>query len=245
MQAYYHSIEEFGTVDGRGIRFVLFLAGCGLGCAFCHNPDTWERGRRQISIEQVLACYGEYKEFYQASGGGITVSGGEPLQQADFVAALFKACQELGIHTTLDTSGYAPRFALTQVLPYTEELLFCLKASCESKYKYLTNAGMADILKNLEYAVKLTSSTVRYVVIPDVNDRPEDICALAGIMHRLPNAKLELLPYHNLGMSKWQELGWKYKLAAVRQANSVDIERMTARLLELGVPRTAIANLVK
>ena len=245
MQAYYHSIEEFGTVDGLGIRFVLFLSGCGLGCAFCHNPDTWERGHRQISIEQVLASYDEYRDFYQASGGGITVSGGEPLQQADFVAALFKVCRERGIHTTLDTSGHAPRFALTQVLPYTDELLFCLKASCDSKYKHLTNAGMAEILKNLEYAVTLTSSTVRYVVIPDVNDRPEDICALASIMSRLPTAKLELLPYHSLGMSKWQELGWAYKLAAVRQANSADIERMTGQLLELGVPRTAIANLFK
>lgn len=226
MQAYYHSIEEFGTVDGQGIRFVLFLAGCNLGCSFCHNPDTWARGSKQISIEQVLERYSEYQDFYQASGGGITVSGGEPLQQAEFVAALFKACQERDIHTTLDTSGHAPNLALMQVLPYTNEVLFCLKASCESKYRLLTNAGVQDILKNLEYIAARTACTVRYVVIPGVNDQPEDICALKSILNKLPTARLELLAYHNLGMSKWQQLGWEYKLKEVRPAIAEDLARV-------------------
>lgn len=230
MQAYYHSIEEFGTVDGQGIRFVLFLAGCSLGCTFCHNPDTWARGRNQINVQQVLERYNEYKEFYQASGGGITISGGEPLQQAEFVLELFKTCHTQGIHTTLDTSGYAPNSAIAQVLPYTDEILFCLKASCDKKYRQLTNIGIADILKNLEYVTSNNSCTIRYVVIPGVNDELADIYALRTIIRKLPTAKIELLPYHNLGISKWQELGWQYQLADIRPANASDLERVYSLL---------------
>ena len=101
---YFHSVETFGTVDGPGMRYVLFLSGCTLGCAFCHNRDTWEFGDKTISVTEVLADYEKYRVFYESSGGGLTVSGGEPLLQPDFVEALFRACREQGIHTTLDTA---------------------------------------------------------------------------------------------------------------------------------------------
>lgn len=231
MQVYYHSVEEFGTVDGPGIRFVLFLSGCSLGCKFCHNPDTWAQGSKQISVPEVLARYREYQEFYHASGGGITVSGGEPLQQAEFVAALFAACQQQGIHTTLDTSGYASTATLAKVLPYTNQLLFCLKAALDRRYKQLSNSGLYNILENLEYAHKQVGDcTVRYVVIPGVNDGVQDIGALGSIMKNLPGAKLELLAYHNLGIRKWQELNMHYELAEVPAATAQDLERVRSLL---------------
>lgn len=235
MQAYYHSIEEFGTVDGQGIRFVLFLAGCSLGCAFCHNPDTWSRSEQVISVQQVLARYDEYKVFYEASGGGITVSGGEPLQQAEFLAALFAACRERGISTTLDTSGHASLSALCKVLPYTDEVLFCLKAASESKYQQLTNCGLNGIWYNLKYAAANNQVTVRYVVIPGVTDELADIYALAKIVKELGSVSVELLAYHNFGLSKWQELGMEYQLAHVPAARSSDVERVTAILEQQGV----------
>lgn len=235
MQGYYHSIEDFGTVDGQGIRFVLFLSGCSLGCAFCHNPDTWSQSDQFISVQQVLSRYEEYRVFYEASGGGITVSGGEPLQQAEFVAELFAACQERGISTTLDTSGHAPLSALCKVLQHTDEVLFCLKAASESRYKQLTNCGINNILHNLKYAAANNNITVRYVVIPNITDELADIYALAKIVRELGNVAIELLPYHNFGLSKWQELGMDYKLAHVHAAKSSDMERVTEILEQQGI----------
>ena len=115
MKAYYHSINTFGTVDGPGIRYLLFLAGCNLGCSFCHNPDTWVRTGKTISVDEIVEEIKKYRVFYDKSGGGITVSGGEPLLQAEFVSELFAKCKELGIHTALDTGGFFAQAELDKV----------------------------------------------------------------------------------------------------------------------------------
>jgi len=236
MHAYYHSVETFGTVDGRGIRYVLFLAGCTLGCAFCHNPDTWSRGDKTITVAEVLTDFAKYRPFYEASGGGITVSGGEPLLQAEFVAELFKACREQGIHTTLDTSGYASRQSLALVAPYTDEALFCVKAIDPLKHKELTAADNTLILDNLSYLAQVVPLTLRYVIIPGVNNSEADILALADLVKTLPQAvAVELLAYHTLGREKWAKLGLAYRFDGIPDATEDDIAGAKRQLESQGI----------
>jgi pyruvate formate lyase activating enzyme len=236
MQGYYHSIEHFGTVDGQGIRYVLFLAGCQLRCRFCHNPDTWQQGSQLISTEQVLADILHYRHFYEGSGGGVTVSGGEPLLQAQFVAELFAACQSHNIHTTVDTAGYYDRENITAILPYTNAALFSIKAVDPQKHQQLAGFGNQQILNNLHYFVQYIPVTLRYVVIPGITTSDEDIRALAGLVHSLPAAvPVELLPYHSLGQQKWQALQMKYTLANVPDATPQDITLVADLLKEEGI----------
>nr|WP_092074568.1 radical SAM protein [Dendrosporobacter quercicolus]NSL49039.1 radical SAM protein [Dendrosporobacter quercicolus DSM 1736]SDN01901.1 pyruvate formate lyase activating enzyme [Dendrosporobacter quercicolus] len=220
MRAFYHSVETFGTVDGAGIRYVLFLAGCTLGCAFCHNPDTWSKGNKLISVDEVLADLSQYRRYYDLSGGGITVSGGEPLLQSDFVAALFKACREQGIHTTLDTSGYCPAGHAAKVAPYTDAVLFGVKIAPAELYPRLTLGNGRTVLENLRYLAAHTVLTVRYAVIPGVNNSAADFTRLAGLVQSLPRpVPVELLAYHTLGRGKWLKLGLEYRLEGVPDAD--------------------------
>lgn len=236
MVGYYHSKETFGTVDGPGIRYVLFLAGCSLGCAFCHNPDSWARGEQLISVVEVLAELEEYQNFYKSSGGGITVSGGEPLRQPEFVAALFRACRERAIHTVLDTSGFCPQSAIAPVLQYTDQVLFSLKAADPQVHRYLTNGESADILKNLGEIAGQKPVTLRYVVIPGINDRESDIDQLITVIQNCRGEiKVDLLGYHTMGRYKWKELGMAYKLADVPPATPDDVMRVRARLMVAGI----------
>lgn len=233
MKAYYHSVETFGAVDGPGIRYVLFLAGCNLGCAFCHNPDTWTQGGKTITVAEVLDDIAQYRSFYEASGGGITVSGGEPLLQAEFVAELFKACKAERIHTILDTSGYASQRKVEMVLPYADQVLFCLKAVTSKVHRQLTVADNNEgIIANLRHIAAVATVTVRYVIIPGVNDSQSELMALAGLLQTLTKpVKVELLPYHTLGRHKWETLGMPYRLAAVPDAGPADLTR-AKRLFE-------------
>lgn len=236
MQGFCHSAETFGAVDGPGLRYVLFMAGCKLGCAFCHNPDTWAQGGIRVSVAEVLDKIERYRGFYEASGGGITVSGGEPLLQAEFVAELFKDCKSQGIHTVLDTAGFAPRPKLETVLPWADQILFSLKTADSTAHEQLTAAGNAEIVANLRYAAAAASLIVRYVIIPGINDREPDLAALASLLHTLPNpVKVELLPYHTLGRHKWEALGLSYKLAAVPAAGPEEVRRAKQLLEENGI----------
>lgn len=236
MQAFYHSIDTFGAVDGRGIRYVLFLSGCRLECNFCHNPDTWEQGSKSISVEAVINSVNRYRLFYDAAAGGITVSGGEPLLQADFVAELFKRCHDEKIHTTLDTAGYAPSSALEKVIPYCDAILFSLKAASNDIHKKLTGKGNDIILNNLFLAASLSNVTVRYVIIPGINNSRTDILALADIINNIPSRPpVELLPYHTLGRSKWERLGKIYQLSNVPAASENDILQVREWLTEFNI----------
>lgn len=233
---FYHSVDTFGAADGRGIRYVLFLSGCKLGCKFCHNPDTWEQGNKTISVENVVNDVKRYRRFYDKSGGGITVSGGEPLLQADFVAALFEHCHHEKIHTTLDTSGYASTAAAHKALIHSDAVLFSIKAAHSLKHQELTGKDNDIIIANLRLAVSLSKVTVRYVVIPGINDHYEDITVLSELIHRLPQSvSIELLPYHTLGRSKWEMLGWDYPLAAIPAAGDHEIEQVKGWLTEQNI----------
>ena len=237
MKGTYHSIETFGTVDGPGIRYVLFLSGCQLRCSFCHNPDTWEQGSQVITVDEVLADVQRYRNFYDKSGGGITVSGGEPLLQAEFVAELFRNCQEQGIHTLLDTSGCAQLESLRLVLPYTDQIQFSIKAVDPVLHKQLTAMGNKAIFTNLHYvAEQKIPLVIRYVVIPEVNDSSADLQQLADLVNSLlGKASVELLGYHILGLEKWRQLGWYYRLEHIRAATEQDLERAKTILNQQGI----------
>ena len=149
MTGYIHSKESFGTVDGPGIRYVLFMQGCPMRCLYCHNPDTWEMGKgEEITVDEVIAEFNKNRAFY--SKGGITVTGGEPLLQTDFLIEILKKCKENGIHTAVDTAGYVPFENFEKILPYTDLFLYDIKLFDSEKHKKYTGMSNKLILENLK-----------------------------------------------------------------------------------------------
>lgn len=225
MKGSVHSIETYGTVDGPGIRYVLFMQGCLLRCQFCHNPDTWKiNDGKEMTVEEIIADIKEYLPFFQASGGGITVSGGEPLIQTTFLAALFKQLKKLGVHTAIDTSAgcfsTSPAFLepLDELLAHTDLILLDLKQIDSEKHAQLTGKRNEHILAFAHYVAKKEIPVwVRHVLIPGVTDFDDDLKELAAFIQTLPNVeKIEVLPYHELGVYKWETLGIEYPLKGVK-----------------------------
>ncbi|WP_035155596.1 pyruvate formate-lyase-activating protein [Cohnella thermotolerans] len=227
-----HSMDTCGTVDGPGIRFVLFMQGCALQCAYCHNPDTWNTdGGRPMSVEQVLAEIEPYVPYYVRSGGGLTVTGGEPTLQAPFVARLFAECKRRwGLHTALDSSGFCdPRHA-EELLDATDLVLLDLKLMDRQRHIELTGQPNDRILAFARrLAERETPVWIRRVLVPGITDDAADLSELGRFIERLGNVrKLELLPYHRMGVYKWAELGRAYPLDGVRAADEKDAERAAA-----------------
>nr|WP_295970619.1 pyruvate formate-lyase-activating protein [uncultured Bacillus sp.] len=219
-----HSIETFGTVDGPGIRFVIFTQGCLLRCQFCHNADTWELGKgKSMSVDEIMQDLLTYLPFIEASGGGITVSGGEPLLQLPFLLELFKECKKAGIHTTIDSSGgcfsTAPLFQeqLKEVLKYTDLILLDLKHFNRQKHIRLTGMANDHILEFARYLSNIQLPVwIRHVLVPTVTDDPADLHQLGDFIGTLRNIKkVEILPYHKLGVYKWEALGHEYPLQGI------------------------------
>ncbi|WP_456276012.1 pyruvate formate-lyase-activating protein [Bacillus sp. AK128] len=219
-----HSIETCGTVDGPGLRYIVFLQGCLLRCQYCHNPDTWEVGKgEELTVDEIIKDLMDYLPFFESSGGGITVSGGEPLLQIDFLIALFKRCKELGIHTTIDTSGGCyhehPEFLrkLDRLMDVTDLILLDIKQIDSMKHQELTGMKNNHILTFARYlANKNKPIWIRHVLVPGKTDEPGDLEKLRVFIKQLSNVeKIELLPYHQLGEYKWKELGLKYELEGV------------------------------
>lgn len=236
IKGYYHSKLNFGTVDGPGIRYVLFLSGCRMGCAFCHNPDTWAKGEQTITAEEVLQEIEEYRGFYEPSGGGLTVSGGEPLLQPEFVADLLRKARQNGINTAIDTCGLASMETIMHVLPHVDRVLFSLKGSTEASYHMLTKAKLKDILHNLEIIAARKPVTLRYVLIPGYTDGRESLASLRSIIQHLPAAvELEVLPYHTMGIAKWEQLGWDYPLQGVPEPTQEEIALWGHELSRAGI----------
>ncbi|MFC4102263.1 pyruvate formate-lyase-activating protein [Paenibacillus xanthanilyticus] len=229
MKGRIHSMETFGTVDGPGIRFVLFMQGCALQCQFCHNPDTWDTaGGRQVTVEEILAEIEPYLAYYKGSGGGITVTGGEPTLQAPFVAELFKACKErFGLHTALDSSGFCETSHAATLMEYTDLVLLDLKQMNKKKHERLTSQPNDRILKFARWLSTIGKPAwIRHVLIPGITDNAEDLNALGEFISLLSNVeKLELLPYHRMGVYKWQALGREYPLEGVPTPTERDIRR--------------------
>ena len=234
-----HSVETFGTVDGPGIRFVLFMQGCALRCQFCHNPDSWDTAAgKQVNVEDMLAEIEPYVSYYSKSGGGLTVTGGEPTLQAPFVAALFREVkQRFGLHTTLDSSGFCdPAHAeSTGLLDATDLVLLDIKQMNGTRHEALTSQPNDRILRFARHLSDRGSKMwIRHVLIPGVTDGYDDLLALGHFIGSLSGVeKFELLPYHRMGVYKWQELGIPYPLEGVQPPEEQEIAR-ARRIVEQG-----------
>ncbi len=216
MQGYINSFESFGTKDGPGIRFVVFMQGCPLRCLYCHNVDTWElKDKNYIyTPTEILAELNKVKAFLT---GGITASGGEPLMQASFILELFKLCKENGIHTALDTSGFIFNDQAKKVLEYTDLVLLDIKHIDEMAHKDLTGHTNQNILELAKYLSDIQKPVwIRHVLVPTINTDEKYLERLHQFVAQLKNVeRIEVLPYHTLGAYKWKELGLGYPLEGI------------------------------
>lgn len=209
-----NSLQTMGLVDGPGIRSVVFFQGCSLRCAYCHNPDTWDQGKGQeIIAEDLVAKLIRYQPYYDKSGGGVTCSGGEPLLQPDFLLELLRSCQAKGIHTALDTSGVGLGH-YSEILAATDLVILDIKHSDPAGFKDLTGGEMSKLEEFISALNKSTAQVwVRHVIVPGITDDKEHLTRLQTIISTIKRvAKVELLPYHQMGMHKYQALGYPYKL---------------------------------
>ncbi|MDR2832694.1 MAG: pyruvate formate lyase-activating protein [Streptococcaceae bacterium] len=220
-----HSTESFGSVDGPGIRFIIFLQGCKMRCQYCHNPDTWalkSATSKERTVDDVLNEAMNYKDYW-GKRGGITVSGGEAMLQPDFLIALFKRAKELGIHTTLDSSGQTfvrtgPMFdKINELMQYTDLILLDLKEIDNETHKKVTGMGNERVLDFARYLDEIKKPIwVRHVLVPGLTDYDEHLVRLDAFISTLSNVdKVEVLPYHTLGEYKWESMGMDYPLKGV------------------------------
>ena len=212
-----HSVESMGLVDGPGIRVVVFMQGCTLRCLYCHNPDTWtldgNKDALDFTPEELVNKISRFRSYFEKSGGGVTFSGGDPLKQPEFLKETLKLCKEAGIHTTLDTSGGG--FGdYEEILKYTDLVLYDVKHLTREGYKDMTGIEIDETQKFLEACKKMgTKMWIRQVVVPGKTDSEEYIRELGKFIKTLDNVeKVELLPYHLLGVNKYETLGIKYRL---------------------------------
>lgn len=225
-----HSTESFGTVDGPGIRFVIFMQGCPLKCKYCHNRDTWniDDAKEIVTVDEMINRIMRYKPYIVASNGGVTVSGGEPLLQLNFVTRLFKELQRLNIHTALDTAGSIPiNERIENLLKYTDLVILDIKHIDDEKAKDLTSLSNKN---NLDFARYLDKHHIpvwiRQVLIPGYTNDENDLRKLKTFIDTLSNVeRTEILPYHKLGEYKWETLGEDYPLKGVEPPSKEEIQK--------------------
>lgn len=217
MDGFIHSIESGGTVDGPGVRFVIFLQGCPLRCLYCHNPDTWEIGiGKRVTVDELYEEFNKKRPFYK--NGGLTVSGGEALLQIDFVTELFAKFKREGVHTCLDTSGITfqenNHEKMDKLMEVTDLILLDLKHIDDKFHQKLTRASNKNILAFAKYlSAKKVPIWVRHVVVPKLNDDEESLFKLGQFIGELENVQaLDVLPYHTMGVVKYENLGIDYPL---------------------------------
>ncbi len=233
-----HSIETFGTVDGPGIRFILFMQGCPLRCKYCHNRDTWDpKSGKEYTTDEIIAEASKYKSYMDASGGGITASGGEATLQPEFLTELFAKAKKNNIHTCLDTSGFVNIDVVDPILDNTDLVLLDLKHMIDEESKSLTGVGVE---KSLNLAKHLDERNIpvwiRHVLVPGVTDSKENLEALGEFVSTLNNVeRLELLPYHSMGVHKWENMGLDYELKNVEDATSDDVAKASEIVEKFGV----------
>ncbi len=216
-----HSFESFGTKDGPGVRFVLFMQGCPLRCLYCHNPDTWKIGRHSYELSACEAFEEIRKVKTFIRHGGVTVSGGEPMLQPDFVRDLFALCKEEGLHTAVDTSGFIMNDKVKEVLSLTDLVLLDIKHIHPERYKILTSRLLKPTLQFVDYLQKIGKSVwVRYVLVPGYSDNEQDLHHWAEYVARYDIVKrVDVLPFHQMGKHKWKTMGINYKLENVSPAS--------------------------
>ena len=238
MIGHIHSTESFGAADGPGVRFIVFMQGCHMRCRYCHNPDTWKMdGGDEVTADEILKRALRFKPYW-GKDGGITISGGEPLLQIDFVIELFKKAKELGINTCIDTAGNPftkedPFFSkFEELMKYTDLLLLDLKEINPTRHKDLTGFDNSNIIEMAKYLSEINKPVwIRHVLVPETTDFDEDLDKLGAFIKTLSNVeRTEILPYHTLGRFKWDELGIKYRLDEISPPTKERIENAKHRL---------------
>ncbi len=224
-----HSIETAGTLDGPGIRFVVFTSGCPLRCVYCHNPDAraMHGGRRRTAGDLVEELE-SYAPFLRITGGGLTVSGGEPLLQPAFVEAIFGGARELGVHTALDTSGFLGKRASDRLLQLTDLTLLDIKSFDPATYRSVTGVSLRP---TLDFARRLSAmrrpAWIRFVLVPGVTDAPANVAGVADFVATLANVeRVEVLPFHKMGEYKWAALGLPYTLEDIQPPSTAQVEEV-------------------
>ncbi|OWR28757.1 pyruvate formate-lyase 1-activating enzyme [Saccharibacillus sp. O23] len=232
-----HSLETFGTVDGPGIRFVLFMQGCLMKCQYCHNPDTWNfDGGQEMTVDEVLAEIEPYLNYYRSSGGGLTISGGEPTLQAGFVAEVFsEAKKRWNLHTTLDSNGFNNAEKLEYLLDVTDLVLLDIKHIDNDKHKVLTGVSNEQTLRTAKWLSDHGKKMwIRHVFVPGIHEDENNLRDLGKFIGTLNGVeKFEILPYHQMGIYKWKELGREYPLEGVPSPTEDQVQR-AYRLIEEG-----------
>lgn len=238
MIGHIHSTESFGAADGPGVRFIVFMQGCHMRCRYCHNPDTWKMdGGDEVTADEILKRALRFKPYW-GKDGGITISGGEPLLQIDFVIELFKKAKELGINTCIDTAGNPftkeePFFSkFEELMKYTDLLLLDLKEINPARHKDLTGFDNSNIIEMAKYLSEINKPIwIRHVLVPEHSDFDEDLDALGDFIDTLSNVdRVEILPYHTLGKFKWENLGIPYTLESISPPSAERIENAKQRI---------------
>lgn len=231
-----HSFESFGTLDGPGLRFVVFLEGCPLRCLYCHNVDMLDMcDYQEMTPAQLLKTVLPYKPYFESSEGGVTVSGGDPIMQADFVAEFFRLCKKEGIHTTLDTSCFTVKKNLDKLIPVTDLFMTSLKHFDEKKHLKLTGVSNKPILENIRYLKKNKKRIwFRYLILPGWTDTRSNLKALREFAKVIKPELIELLPYHTHGIYKWEELKKPYKLKGVKPPTHKSCQKIKKLLKKEG-----------
>lgn len=232
-----HSFESLGTVDGPGLRYIIFLQGCPLKCKFCHNRDTWEfnNAGTEYTISYLINKINRFTSYIKASNGGVTISGGEPLLQAKNLTVLFQTLKKMGIHTCLDTSGALPiNDEIKELLNYTDLVLLDIKHIDDEKAKALTGVSNKNELAFARYlSDNKIPMWIRQVLLPGYTDDESDLKRLKEFIDTLSSVeRVEILPYHDYGKFKWEELGKKYELDDVKPPSQEEIDK-AKQILEI------------
>jgi pyruvate formate lyase activating enzyme len=223
-----HSWELVTAVDGPGTRLTVFLSGCPLRCRYCHNPDTWRIEDGTVTpIGDLLDKVRRYRPVFAATGGGLTLSGGEPLRQPEVVRALFTACHDLGVPTALDTSGFLGAAADDEILDATSLVLLDVKSGLPDTYRHVTGRELAPTVAfGDRLSARGNPMWIRFVLVPGLTDAVENVEAVARIVERWRVERVEVLPFHQLGQHKWDRLGIPYSLHDVRPPDAALQDRV-------------------
>ena len=232
MNGLINSVETLGTLDGPGIRFVVFLQGCKLRCLYCHNPETWANPKqaKEISPQELVQNVEKYKNYY-GENGGVTFSGGEPLLQPEFLTECLKLCKEKNIHTCLDTAGFG--FGkYDEILKYTDLVILDIKAVEEKEYTHITGQKMKMFNEFLSACINNNKKMwLRQVIVPTINDDKEHVLKLKEFANSISNVeKVELLPYKTIGVSKYKTLNLPYRLEGIEDLTKEKLDELNSYL---------------
>ncbi|WP_102867725.1 pyruvate formate-lyase-activating protein [Pseudovibrio exalbescens] len=216
VEGYVHSVETGGSVDGPGLRYIVFVSGCPLRCLYCHNPDTMKMKRgKKTSAFEILKDVASYRTYFNTGGGGLTVSGGEPLAQPEFLKTLLLGAKKMGVHTAVDTSGYLGTKVDDELMDLIDLFLLDIKSWVPSTYKHVTGVELEPTLAFAKRLAELKKEVwVRFVLVPGLTDATENVEGVAKFVASLGNVtRVDVLPFHKMGENKWQDLGMKYQLS--------------------------------